>query len=1655
MATGDGKITAELQTYFTNTRNPKAISADVTIWDIDRPRISIEPISVSGVDEGAVAMFKVSADPFPTESSFDVRVNISEPKNEGFDFLMSSEEGEKTVTLTPKTETIDGTQVIAEYTGELSVPTQNDDADEANGYVVATILTSTTYNINPLPEYKTTVVRVRDNDGIGANTNDLPLVSIAPVSANPIIEGGIAQFTLTATEAVDTPYTVEIGLTNTGGDFIDRSAANVTHITNLTERDENNNLIVVPVSFVITQVEMPANRSSVGFSIQTLGDQIEEPDGSIIANIVVDNSDRYRIFTSRTGTARTPLTNPFYQFTNTATVQVLDDDAVPEISISTISTRPITEGTDAEFRVSANRLSLLDKVIQVSFDDGDGNFIDSDTLSEVTIPAGSESATYIVKTDDDEVGEDNGEISVTLVSEIEFPVNYTVSPTTYSTQVSITDNDGGVVIPTPDISISADVTAIVEGDSAKFYLTATVEEDEKEFYKTAPEGLLIPYDVIISSTGGTNFISGSIPTKIKIQAGENETNFEIATEDDAQTESNGTITVTVQDGSEYNVNSNNSSASVAILDNDGTTMLPKISIVADSIESITEGAMANFTIRSDSTITATAGLEVRVAIGEYNASYIEEESERVESDFISDTQVSSVTIPMGQSSVPIQIQTLTDEVEELDGRVFVRVLSDNTPNDINYLVDPDQNNAEVTVWDDDDNSDNSDDVVTPVDIGISLVTNATINEGENIRFLVQTKDAVTVPANEILQVNVQVSQVGDFVTSPLGNRVVEIANYSYIEIATHDDILDESDGSVTATLQFGKGYRIISAQRSATATIQDDSDTVSGVPVLSIKPAASSRTTITEADKAEFVISATSAPTNKLSVRIEIDEGTTDFLDTNQEEPIEFPDGVTSYTHAVSLNDDNLYETDGMITLRLLDDNAVSTTYAVATPPNHEASVSINDNDELPEISIAPVYPIVAEAQAAVFTFTATSVIATEKTRVNLSLGGSLNEFVDGDALFNQFKSIYINDVYSGDTTQYNTSTDDAMVLANGLFVEFDANATTATLTIPINDDTMVELDGSISVTILSGDNYEVDSDAKSASILIRDNDIPTLTIVGGNAITEGETATFTLTMTPPPLAPVSVDVLLAQTEYFITVDADDDNPYAKEVDIDTSTGMGTLEVATNDDTQDEHNGFILASLHEDSNTPPRFKLSSPFSASVTVNDNDPDLPRVSIALKSGQTTPITEGRSFVVELTADPAPQADSPLTITLDIEETGLGTGYYNSFSPDPIEITDGNPVEVTISTHGDDVDEDHGEIRIAVEDTSAYIAAVYPNNSVSVTVNDNETDLPIVSITSNDLSIVEGGVVRFMVSMTPPPAQGTTQTVTLENTPSSSFFNQFIPNPLVIPDSGTVQGFILTNNNDTYEGNSEMVLAVNGVANQYRPASAPNNALTVEIRDDDLPVIAISDFVVLEGTTDSTFNIPVSISPAPVEAITISYSAGLTSEATIGNDFDLVGSSPYSIELTSTQLTGQIPITINSDSIDERPETFVLVLTTTNAVFENDFTNTIITGKITEKPIVSISSQYDRVSNSDYFAYTVAVEPSLSSDLTVELEVTDAAEDIVVDTDESPTAELTSTNQSVNKQLTFNSNPANNSPVSITISENPNYIIDEAKGSVAGSR
>ena len=77
-ATADGSITATLQSSFTNNVDADAGSATVAIWDVDRPRATIEPITTLGVDEDDPARFKVSVAPFPTTNTFDVSVDVSQ-----------------------------------------------------------------------------------------------------------------------------------------------------------------------------------------------------------------------------------------------------------------------------------------------------------------------------------------------------------------------------------------------------------------------------------------------------------------------------------------------------------------------------------------------------------------------------------------------------------------------------------------------------------------------------------------------------------------------------------------------------------------------------------------------------------------------------------------------------------------------------------------------------------------------------------------------------------------------------------------------------------------------------------------------------------------------------------------------------------------------------------------------------------------------------------------------------------------------------------------------------------------------------------------------------------------------------------------------------------------------------------------------------------------------------------------------------------------------------------------------------------------------------------------------------------------------------------------------------------------------------------------
>ena len=85
------------------------------------------------------------------------------------------------------------------------------------------------------------------------------------------------------------------------------------------------------------------------------------------------------------------------------------------------------------------------------------------------------------------------------------------------------------------------------------------------------------------------------------------------------------------------------------------------------------------------------------------------------------------------------------------------------------------------------------------------------------------------------------------------------------------------------------------------------------------------------------------------------------------------------------------------------------------------------------------------------------------------------------------------------------------------------AGATTATVSVALPDDDVVEPDGVITATIAASSGYDITT--SSASVTVQDDDVPSLSIAAGEAVTEGGTATFTITADQAPLADLAVAV--------------------------------------------------------------------------------------------------------------------------------------------------------------------------------------------------------------------------------------------------------------------------------------------------------------------------------------------------------------------------------------------------------------------------------------------------------------------------------------------------------------------------------------------------
>ena len=477
----------------------------------------------------------------------------------------------------------------------------------------------------------------------------------------------------------------------------------------------------------------------------------------------------------------------------------------PQLPAVTVSpgTSPVTEGTNADFTVSrtgatASALTVLLRVGESTAGGRDFVAAADEGDRSVTIPAGSATATWSVRTTGDSTDEPDGTVTVSLRSSGDYAQG---SPSS----ASVTVNDDDDPPPnTPVVSIAGGL-AIAEGGTATFTLTAN----------PAPQGS-ITVSVNVADSGDFAASGQTGIRQVIIGTGGRAT-LSVTTVNDDADEPNGTIAATVQAGTGYSPHGG--SASVAVSDDDDRTdtdpppqdLSPETDPVARSPHSTpSPQTVVSFASQSSSAgeDAGTRNVRVRLSPAPVTDIVLGWSAGGTAAEDADYGIPGSGTVPVAAGSVTADIPvTIADDGDVEDDETVVLTLTGG----IGYTPGTPKTHT-LTITDNDEAS--------PPMVGIS--GGGAVTEGAAAVF---TLTATPAPApGASVDVRVTVADDGGFAAGgQAGTRTVTIggSGTARFPVMTENDGTDEPDGAVMAMIAAGAGY-MVDGVGAASVTVRDD-----------------------------------------------------------------------------------------------------------------------------------------------------------------------------------------------------------------------------------------------------------------------------------------------------------------------------------------------------------------------------------------------------------------------------------------------------------------------------------------------------------------------------------------------------------------------------------------------------------------------------------------------------------------------------------------------------------------------------------------------------------------------------------------------------------------------------------------------------------------
>ncbi len=713
-------------------------------------------------------------------------------------------------------------------------------------------------------------------------------------------------------------------------------------------------------------------------------------------------------------------------------------------------------------------------------------------------------------------------------------------------------------------------------------------------------------------------------------------------------------------------------------------------------------------------------------------------------------------------------------------------------------------------------------------------------------------------------------------TIPAGNMSANIT------FTVNDDLSAESTETIIVTLGTPTGATL-GAQNTHTVNLVDNDD---GTPTATLELAAP--TVQENAGSAVMTINLSSASEFDIVLPFTVTGSATrntDFVISS--DSILIPSGETTASINIAITDDFELENNETVIVKL----DTPTNAKLGLPNRQVLTIVDNDDVEPPTVSFRSSALTVGENVGSV------SLI------VNLSRAS--------DA------PITVPFTFSGSAS----SNTDFTISSSP--ITFAAGQTSATITLNVNDDAIVEGDEVVFVT-LGTPTGAILGAIPTETVTISDDDQPppptinieqsTLSVIEGNT-----TVSVTVGLS-------EVSESFVTVPFFITGTATSEQDYASLTSVvGFAAGEKTRTFTINifEDNLVEGDETMIVSL----GVPNFGELGNVQSTTITILDNDIEGSNPVIDFTTEQqVVPESVG---VVNATARLSVLTTELIVVPVTIVGTATnGTDYVIAqqtlrFEPGtstaslPIEIIDDNDLESTES------------FTLSFAPPTGFDLGVNPTQTISIVDNDSPTSAdPVVDFSTTNQTVSEdGGNVSISVILSSVSESEIVIPFVVTGTATDGTDYTISTSPLRIAAGQTSGTIVVTAISDSENEGDETIVVTLQSPTGATLGTSTTHTLTLQNSDPSEPTNPIVTLANVSQTVSegaSAINVIVNLSKTSESAITIPFT--VTGSATSGSDF-VVAANP--ITIPAGQTSGSITINLVDDAIVEGLETVVVTL------------------------------------------------------------------------------------------------------------------------------